>query len=476
VPVVAAYIWFASLGTWRDWPAGTHYYDRLATAFAQGHSWLDAQPDAALLALRDPYDPAQREDVPHLPDASLYQGRYYLYFGPVPGLLVMVLKFVYPMEVQDLQVTFVFVCAIFFLMELFVLHLWKRFFPDLSAWEVGATCVAIGLMSPFCWVLGNRGWVHNAAIAAGAFFFLAGLYAALDLVKDGEISVANGFAAGVMWALSIGSRMGQIVPVSLVVVLITVAIWRRYGSSVGSLQSLKGLVAIVAPVAAGLALLGAYNMVRFGSFTEFGQTYQLAFLNLRQSSADLFSIRYALQNAYNYLLMPPKIRLNFPYVWMQMGIRKPLLPTMGMPSLYFAEIITGMLYVSPFFLFALVPAVWPGIQRHEQIKQDLWGLLAPALAAAFLGSFGLFLDYFWASERFMLDFAAPLLLLAVFGAWSWQTHWSAFRVRRALVALLAGGVAAASVLMNILLAIGLNADAFRALDPVLWQQLNNVFR
>src|SRR5207248_6297600 len=41
----------------------------------------------ALLALADPYDPAQNAPY-RLHDASLYHGRYYLYFGPTPVALL----------------------------------------------------------------------------------------------------------------------------------------------------------------------------------------------------------------------------------------------------------------------------------------------------------------------------------------------------------------------------------------------------
>ena len=47
--------------------------------------------------------------------------------------------------------------------------------------------------------------------------------------------------------------------------------------------------------------------------------------------------------------------------------------------------------------------------------------------------------------------------------------------RSAVIALVLG-LLAASVLVSTLLAIAQNADAFRQLNPHLWQQLNNGFR
>src|SRR5688572_27757870 len=85
-------LWFfhwtidAALG-FSDW--GEHdYYQLLVRGFRKGHLHLDKAPSPGLLALADPYDPAQ--NGPHrLPDASYFKGRYYLYFGPTPAITLM---------------------------------------------------------------------------------------------------------------------------------------------------------------------------------------------------------------------------------------------------------------------------------------------------------------------------------------------------------------------------------------------------
>jgi len=94
--VILTYVWFISTGLWTTWPATTNYYDQLATSFHEGHLYLDVQPDPALLELPDPYDPDAREsmqesDIEKLNtiwDMSLYGGKIYLYWGPVPALII----------------------------------------------------------------------------------------------------------------------------------------------------------------------------------------------------------------------------------------------------------------------------------------------------------------------------------------------------------------------------------------------------
>ncbi len=82
--IIIVYIWFVSTGLWISWPNETSYYDLLATAFSHGQLAVDLQPDPALLTMENVYEPGNREGIPVLWDASLYNGKYYLYWGPLP--------------------------------------------------------------------------------------------------------------------------------------------------------------------------------------------------------------------------------------------------------------------------------------------------------------------------------------------------------------------------------------------------------
>ncbi|WP_019217529.1 hypothetical protein [Legionella tunisiensis] len=58
-------------------------YQYLTESFLSGHLNLLVSPSPELLQLADPYDPIQNSHF-RLHDASLYKGKYYLYFGPLP--------------------------------------------------------------------------------------------------------------------------------------------------------------------------------------------------------------------------------------------------------------------------------------------------------------------------------------------------------------------------------------------------------
>src|SRR5206468_7160345 len=65
------------------------FYNVLADALRHGQLHLRIEPRPEMFELMEPYEPA-RNDPFRLHDASLYKGKYYLYFGVVPAFLLFV--------------------------------------------------------------------------------------------------------------------------------------------------------------------------------------------------------------------------------------------------------------------------------------------------------------------------------------------------------------------------------------------------
>lgn len=68
---------------------GNGYYNLLTQGFLKGHTAIDREVDAGMLAVKDPYDPRQRAGR-GMHDASYFQGRYFIYFGATPAVAVFV--------------------------------------------------------------------------------------------------------------------------------------------------------------------------------------------------------------------------------------------------------------------------------------------------------------------------------------------------------------------------------------------------
>lgn len=67
---------------------GRGYYAELARSLSSGHTYLDLPYDPKLLSHPNPYGRDAFERGLVMQDASFYRGRYYLYFGPAPALLI----------------------------------------------------------------------------------------------------------------------------------------------------------------------------------------------------------------------------------------------------------------------------------------------------------------------------------------------------------------------------------------------------
>ena len=65
------------------------YYNLLADGLLDGQLSLKVTPPLELLKLPDPFDPVANEKY-KLHDVSLYNGRYYLYFGITPALAFVI--------------------------------------------------------------------------------------------------------------------------------------------------------------------------------------------------------------------------------------------------------------------------------------------------------------------------------------------------------------------------------------------------
>ena len=132
VVIFLIYFWYASVGKWELTYNEASYYNLLASAFRHGQLALEITPDPALLAFNDEslYEPSNREGIPVLWDATLYKGKYYLYWGPAPAILLTFVKFFYVEEVGDRFLTLFFLSGTLAFLSLIILNFQKNYFRD----------------------------------------------------------------------------------------------------------------------------------------------------------------------------------------------------------------------------------------------------------------------------------------------------------------------------------------------------------
>ncbi|MFN8381192.1 MAG: hypothetical protein U0V02_04595 [Anaerolineales bacterium] len=453
--VILIYIWFISAGLWTSWPNETSYYDLLATAFSHGQVAVDVQPDPALLTMENVYEPSNREGIPVLWDASLYNGKYYLYWGPAPALFLAIFKLFTQQVVGDKVITFVYLTGAFIFAVLLILELWRKYFLEIPLWALLSAVAFTGLVSPTLYIL-LEARIYEAAIIAAQFFLLGGMYWLFTAFnRPSKLRMA---LAGIFLALAVGSRTTLTFSVALL--SFVVLIW---AFKMQKAQAFSLVVAFAIPLALGAISYATYNYARFDSFTEFGLRYQLTSYNLHELLGETFSLSYIPPNLYKTLFNPLETRETFPYIVPNRWAGPDWLEG-EYPKFYLllAEAITGIFAASPFMAFAFLA----GLNKDKSFR---WILLSLAGSAFFV--FLMLQVFFFTTMRYLLDLVPTFSLLAVTGFWQ-----GLVLLKKRPVAYWAYS-AFAIVLLTYTIAIGLilpisgHLESYRVFNPALLEQL-----
>ncbi len=470
--VITSYVWFVSYGRWKNWTTISNKYDQLATAFEHGSLALLRNPDPALLALPNPYNPSERANLNYPVDLSLFKGKYYLYFGPTPALLLAMIKPLITASIGDQYLVFVFTSGVFIFESLLLLSIWKKFFQNVPVWVMSICIIFIGLISPFPWLL-MQARVYEAAISGGQFFFLAGLYFVFTAIYKEAVSFGKVLIGSVFWALAIGSRLTLALPISFLVFMVTLLLIRNYRKNKLFSDMICAITCLIIPLIIGITILGWYNWARFNSFFETGFSYQLAGPDLQKYQNVLFSPLYIVPNLYDYLVMRPGILKAFPFIKSVGGTGASKFPFTNLPKVYFSDNITGMIFSTPFFLLVAGIAIFfvrfRKRKKENEIKGDhdkyLLAWIIISLSGAFLFEFGTIVTCFWVVTRYIADFMPPLALLSIIVFLQGYRHLIARPVSLKLYQALGIGLMVISNVNSILLALSANASHFRALIP-----------
>jgi hypothetical protein len=479
--VVLVYVWFVSVGYWTTWPKTTHTYDLLATAFQHGQIALEEAPAPALLALPNPYDPAARGAIEFPWDASLYGGHYYLYWGPVPALILAGIKFFYASEIADQYLVFAFLTGAFIFSVVLLLGLWRRYFRE-SVPVVAAlpSVLVVGLAGPATWLL-SRPAGYEVAIGAGQFFLLGGFCLASTALQDITPRKSRLAVAGTCWALAVGSRASTILPVAFVSAL--TLIWLVLQDS-GRAELVRSMASLATPLTIGGAALAWYNWVRFGSMSEFGLRYQLTVLDLHKLYSQTFSLGYVLDNLHSYLTNPFRLQHAFPFLTALPPMLMPAGPASRLPATEW-EPITGLLVSSPFLILAILPiaslllnrgrtgAPRKSVNELRAIRSMGWITMCLTGAAAL--ALGFLLLYFYPTMRQLEDVTPMLAVLAVVGCWQGWRSLRGHPLSRTFYVLTASVLGAVSVIVSSLLAVTSYDNRFLHLNRELLRQLIRFF-
>jgi len=431
VPIVGCIqFWLVTGGEWTFWEGETTYSDKLARAFLEGQTHLLESPPEELVQLPNPYDLESRKGMHYIWDSSLYQGKYYLYWGPVPALLAAIVKFVVPQSISDGQIVFVFLVGLLIIGSLLTIFIYKRWFFTLPGVLVIPAILLLGLSNPIPYLL-TRPSVYEAAISGGQFFFMMALFWSFTSFSENQVNIPGLMLAGFSGALAVGCRTVLVIPVAGLTIMILWLVIQRSKKSDGNTPT-AGFIFYLFPLVVGAAGLAWYNLIRFGSIVETGHRFQLSNIFASNTPPQDFSVRYILPNLYNYLLRPPDITPNeFPFIHAPYLNESDWPFFIRLPEFYqFQEPTASIWLVVPFLIFAIIPPIillrrvtykkFPsecrGKMDHFLDDRDrMWWVstLILIITVTFMAD----ILYGFSSMRYQADFLPALIMLGIFGFW-----------------------------------------------------------
>ena len=393
-----------SLATWNIFanaPWAIAGYGDLTNALVHGSVSLLITPDPRLALAKNPYDPASRlPKTDAFWDYSYYKGKYYIYFGPVPALLIdvpwrLVLGYIPVQNVTVLILAVANVACFALLVYLLVI----RFFPDVPLGFEALILVLYVFTSLMPFMTGRPG-MYEVAIGGGALFELLFFIAILCGFQEDSRRWRWWALASAAAGLAAGCR-----PTAIFLLLPLGFLWLfHHGRKPVARGALRELAAIATPALLSIAALLWYNHARFGNVLQFGNLYLLNYGDVYFNPN--FQLRNILDALWSYYLQPWHTTLEFPCIGLGSDLQPP--KAIFLPD-RLRETSSGLLPAVP---IVLVGAVWwryvGKLAPDARAPLRLFGGLVSAWAILY----GLLISaFFFVTLRYEIELLLPLLLL-----------------------------------------------------------------
>ena len=382
-------------------------YNLLVQGFRAGHLSVKKEVPPEFAQLADPYDPianARFKFTYNMLDLSYYKGRFYLYFGVTPALILFWPFVALTGQCLPHKDAVVIFCATGFLVSVGLLGaLWRRYFAEVSVAVVAACALALGFGTGVPLLL-SRSEVYEVAISCGYMLTMLALAAIWCALHEPERRFGWLAAGSVAYGLAVGARPNLLFGAVILLVPVVQAWRERRPEGLPRFTWLWGLMAATIPITLiGLGLM-LYNFLRFDNAFEFGQHYQLS--GGQQVTLQFFSLDYLWVNFRLYFLEPARWSAHFPFVHRISALPLPA----GQHSVD-----------KPFGVLTNIPVVWLALA----VPLAWWNRPGPAgtilrwfvtAVTLLFGICALTLGFFLgAVYRYEVDFLPALLLLAVVG-------------------------------------------------------------
>ncbi len=338
VCIVLCFVIFAAAGRWLSvsdelilscpWPHHKQY-QQLAVSISNGSICLDdLAVDERIINSDNPYDTITLmvEEIPYNMDCAYYNGRYYVYFGIIPELLLYYPHYMITGEQMtnfkaDMYLYILLAAGIMLLIR----ELIFRYASDADRRSSRIPfavyllmCLSTCFFSNIVYLI-SKPDIYNIPIMAGmAFTFLGvGLWLASDEVSGSYVVNCILTAAGSLCMALVAGCRPQLLIFSVAAIFIFMI--REDASGRLSLKE-RGLfakgkvvqtVCFIVPFVLVAIVVCGYNYQRFGNILDFGATYSLTTNDMNHRG---FNLDRLLRGLFCFLLQPPVMKTDFPFM------------------------------------------------------------------------------------------------------------------------------------------------------------------
>ena len=290
-------------------------YQKLTEAFYKGQVYIDETPSKALQVMDNPYDYGARKKAhfitseDYLWDYAYYKGKYYVYFGALPVMLIYLPYYaITGTHIDNYVVAFILALMSIISVGYLLYVICKKWFKNMS---LGMYMLTFILMFFSCGTIfaAKRPDLYTIPIIMSIFIVTLGLALVIDASESKKLTKTKLAIGSTLMALTALSR-----PQFLIATIIFIPLYYDYffnNKKEFKKSKYKEFLAIIIPYIIVASITMGYNYARFGSPFDFGANYNLT-TNDMTHRGFVFA-RWPIGIMY-YLFMPFNMTLTFPYV------------------------------------------------------------------------------------------------------------------------------------------------------------------
>ena len=305
-------IFYININSRKEQKNDYYSYD-FVDALAKGQSYIDKEPEKELVEMQNPYDNVQRNEKglrrndDYIWDIALYNGKYYVYFGVLPALILLVPYHIITGQYLSTATAILLfsILAAISLKEL-IYNIFNRYFKNVS-FKVMLYSFLILLFGSQILILNGTPRFYELAVISGLFFAIIGINFLFIAIKSDEINYKYIFLTSLFLSLAVACR-----PTMLLVSLIALPVFfNTFLENIKYKKNIGKIIFAVCPyIIVGTALM-YYNYIRFDNILEFGASYQLTLNDMSKLRNRFMTIGIGvMSNLFNV----PILKDSFPFV------------------------------------------------------------------------------------------------------------------------------------------------------------------